>query len=147
MTRTDSLGQTYTLTGFQAYCSVNNNNLAAGDAVTADAPGLAIPAAVTLGVITLTNASFTVAFVETPLGAGERLFVYASPQRSAGRNFEGDLRLIAVSSAAGTSPQDIFTAYETRMGTPVSDNRVFVAIARYAGGFLSVSDRGSQVCA
>src|SRR5439155_109028 len=25
MTRTDSLGQTYSLTGFQSYCSVNNN--------------------------------------------------------------------------------------------------------------------------
>src|SRR5213594_7639 len=47
MTRTDSLGQTYALTGFQAYCSLNNNNLAAGNAVVSDAPVLTTPSAIT----------------------------------------------------------------------------------------------------
>src|SRR5882757_7200221 len=38
ISRTDSLGQTYTLNGFGAYCSVNNNKLDAGDAAVSDAP-------------------------------------------------------------------------------------------------------------
>jgi len=41
MTRSDSLGQSYALQGNQAYASINNNNLAAGAAVVADAPAIA----------------------------------------------------------------------------------------------------------
>jgi len=62
---------------------------------------------------------------------------FASPQRSAGRSFEADMRLIAVSAAAAASPADIFTTYVARLGTPVVGNRVFLSLARYAGGFAS----------
>lgn len=145
MTRTDSLGQTYTLTGAQAYASVNNNRLAAGDAVISAAPALITPDPVTFGAITLTAAAHTVAYVETPLGAGERLFLYASKQRSAGRNYEGDLRLLQVSAAAAASPADIETAYNARFGLPVVGNRVFYSISRYSGGFLSTPSVTSAV--
>lgn len=40
MVRTDSLGQTYTLTGLQAYTSVNLNLLTYGGARVSDAPAL-----------------------------------------------------------------------------------------------------------
>lgn len=137
MVRTDSLGQSYSLTGFQAYCSVNNNNLAAGNAVVSAAPALGTPIAVETATITLTAAAFSIAYTSTPLGAGERLFTFCSPQRSAGRNFEADMRLIAVSAAAAASPANIFTAYTTKFGTPVVGNKVFVTLHRYLGGFLS----------
>jgi len=110
MTRTDSLGQSYNLTGFQAYCSVNNNNLAAGNAVVGDAPVLTTPSAITTATLTLTAAAFSVAYTPTPLGTGERLFTYTSLQRSAGRAFEHDLRLLAVSAAAAASPDNIYAA-------------------------------------
>lgn len=45
MTRLDPLGQTYTLSGFQAYCSVNRNLVFIGSATVSDAPALALPAA------------------------------------------------------------------------------------------------------
>ncbi len=137
MSRTDSLGQTYTLTGFQAYCSVNNNNSAAGNALVADAPTFATPAAIATATITLTAAAFSIAYTPTPLGTGERLFTYVSPQRSAGRAFEGDLRLLAVSAAAAASPANVFAAYQARFGTPVVGNRVFVTLQRYLAGFTS----------
>ena len=137
MTRTDSLGQTYTPTGFQAYCSVNNNNLAAGNAVSSDAPALITPSGLVTATITLTSAAFSIAYTTTPLGAGIRLFTFASPHRSAGRNFEADYRLIAVSAAAAASPADIFAAYQARLGTPVVDNKVFLSLQLYQGGFLS----------
>src|SRR6185503_45560 len=88
MQRTDSLGQTINLTGQQAYCSVNNERLAAGDAVLADAPALSTPGALSTATITLTTASFSIAYTVTPLAANTKLFIFVSPQRSAGRGFE-----------------------------------------------------------
>jgi hypothetical protein len=137
MTRTDSLGQVYALTGFQAYLSVNNNNLAAGNAVVPDAPLLLTPSAITTATLTLTAAAFSIAYTITTLGAGERLFAYCSMQRSAGRGFEGDMRLIAVSAAAAASPFDINAAYVARFGAKVAGQRIFVTLQRYIGGFLS----------
>ena len=138
MTRTDSLGQTYTLTGAQAYASVNGNRVAAGDAVVADAPALTTPDIVTLGNIVITNAAHTIAYTVTPLPAGERLFIFASKQRSAGRAYEGDLRLITVTAAAAASPADIKAAYLARFGALVIGQRIFYSVARYATGFTGV---------
>lgn len=137
MTRTDSLGQSYTLNGFGAYCSVNNNRLAAGDAIVADAPALVTPTAILTVTPTLTAAAFSLAYTPTPLGAGQRLFSFASPQRSAGRSFENDFRLIAVSAAAAASPANIFAAYQARLGTPVVGNRIFLQLQVYQAGFTS----------
>jgi hypothetical protein len=147
MQRTDSLGQTYTLNGFLAYVSVNNNNVAAGNAVVADAPTFLTPDGITTTTITLTAAALSVAYTATPLPAGVRLFTFVSPQRSAGRNFEGDLRLLAVSAAAAASPADLFSVYQARFGTPVVANRVFFGFQLYKAGFLSGSMLKSQVVA
>lgn len=145
MTRTDSLGQTYTLTGFQAYASVNNNNLAAGNAVVSAAPALLTPDQITFGAVTLTAIAGTIAFTPTPLGAGERAFLYVSKQRSAGRAYEGDLRLLSASAAALATPINFFSDYTARFGTPVLGNRVFFSLVRYSGGFVSVSQVTSAV--
>lgn len=147
ITRTDSLGQTYTLTGAQAYASVNANRLAAGDAVVTDAPGLSTPETITPGAITLTALLGSAIFSPTPVGAGERVFLYASKQRSAGRAFEGDLRLLSVSAAAAASPLNFYAAYVARFGTPVVGNRIFFSFVRYASGFLSTATVTSAVVA
>lgn len=137
MNRTDSLGQNYNLTGFQAYCSVNNNNVAAGNAVVADAIALVTPPALLTATITLTAAAFSIAYTATPLAAGTRLFTFASPQRSAGRTFESDLRLLAVSAAAAASPANVYAAYVAKFGVPIVGNRIFLALVTYASGFQS----------
>ena len=147
ISRTDSLGSTYTLDGFAAYCLVNNNNAAAGNAVVSSAPTLVSPTGIATTTITLTAAAFSIAYTATPLGAGARLFAFASPQRSAGRSFEADLRLISVSAAAAASPLVITTAYAARLGTPVVGNRIFVSLAVYTGGFMSAPLLVSQVVA
>lgn len=135
--RYDSLGQSYDLTGFQAFCSVNNNRLQAGDAVLTDAPLYAPPAPIATITPTATAASLSVAFTATPLAAGERLFVSCSPMRSAGRTYESDFRLISVTAAAAASPANILAAYQARFGSPVVGSRIFVSAQRYLGGFLS----------
>lgn len=149
MGRQDSLGQYYDLTGAQAYASVNNNRLAAGDAVVSDAPALTTPNA--LATVTLTGAAGTpalsLAFTVSPLGGAERLFVYASPPRSAGRNFEADLRLLVVTAVAATTPQNILSAYTARFGSLIAGQRIFVAGATYEAGFLSLPQKTSAVIA
>lgn len=145
MVRTDALGQTYTLNGFLAYCSVNQNRLTAGDAVLDNAPALATPSNILTATITLTGAAFSVAYTATPLAAATRLFIFASPQRSAGRAFENDYRLITVTAAAAASPANILAAYQARLGTPVADNRIFLKLQTYFGGFLSGGLLKSQV--
>lgn len=137
MSRSDALGSSYTLNGFGAYCSVNNNQLAAGNAVLSDAPALVSPSTVATATITLTAASFSVAYTATPLAAGQRLFVYCSPQRSAGRQFESDYRLIHVSAAAAASPADVLAAYTARLGVPIVGNRINLSLHVYEGGFRS----------
>lgn len=137
MVRTDSLGQTIQLTGAQAYASVNGNRLASGAAAVADAPGLVTPSAMLTCVPTLTSASFSLAVTPTPLGAGQKCFVYCSPQRSAGRTFESDFRLIQVTAAAAASPYNILAAYTAKFGVPVVGNRIFIKLKCYDAGFLS----------
>lgn len=137
MNRTDSLGQSYNLTGFMAYVSVNNNKALAGDAIVSDAPALVTPSTILTATITLTAAAFSVAFTPTPMPAATRLIVFASPQRSAGRQFEADLRYIAVSAAAAASPSNVYAAYVAKFGLPVVGNRVFLSLVSYSGGFQS----------
>lgn len=145
ISRTDALGQSYTLNGFMAYVMVNNNNAAAGNAVVTSAPAILTPDAPVLGAVTLTAAAFTIAYTPTPAAAGQRIFTFASPQRSAGRSFEADRRLIAVSAAAAASPVNCFSAYEARFGVPVVGMKVFFGIALYDSGFLSIPTLGSAV--
>lgn len=137
MNRSDSLGTAYTLNGFLAFCSVNNNQAAAGNAGLTDAPALVTPPTILTAVITLTAAALSVAYTVTPLAAGARLFSFVSPQRSAGRSFEGDYRLLAVSAAAAASPANLYAAYVAKFGVPIVGNRIFFSFTTYTGGFQS----------
>lgn len=147
ITRSDSLGQSYDLTGFQAYCSINNNKLQAGDAAVSDAPAVVTPGDLLTATLTLTSAAFSIAYTATPLAAGVRLFIWCSPQRSAGRTFENDYRLIAVTAAAAASPHNLLAAYTAKFGAPVTGNRIFTHLETYEGGFKGQPFAVSQVVA
>ena len=145
MTRADSLGQSYTLSGFQCFNSVNNNLSAAGDSSLADAPALVTPQAIASVTVTTTAGTLSVAYTPTPLGTGVRAFLFASPQRSAGRSYEGDYRLIAVTAAAAASPHNLLTTYSARCGVPVVGNKIFFNVQAYKGGFLGATYATSKV--
>lgn len=147
ITRTDSLGQSYDLNGFLAYCSVNNNKLDAGDAAVSDAPAIVTPPDLLTATVTLSAGAFSIAYTATPLGAGVRLFARCSPQQSAGRKFNGDYRLISVTAAAAASPAVILTAYTAKFGVPVVGNRIFMSLQTFQGGFLGSPFNVSQVVA
>lgn len=145
ISRTDALGQSYTLNGFGAYCSVNNNKLDAGDAVVPDAPAIVTPPDLITATVTSTAVALSVAYTATPLAAGVRLFVFVSPQQSAGRKFNGDYRLLAVTAAAAASPANILAAYTARFGVPVVGNRIFYSLQTYQGGFKGSPFNVSQL--
>lgn len=147
ISRSDSLGQTYTLNSFLAYCSINNNKLDAGDAAVSDAPSIVTPPDLLTATVTLTAASFSIAYTATPLGAGVRLFIFCSPQKSAGRAFNGDYRLISVTAANAASPANILAAYTAKFGVPVVGNRIFMSLQTYEGGFKGSPFNVSQVVA
>lgn len=136
-TRTNSLGESYTMTGHECFVSCYCNCLAAGVATLSDAPALATPSTPVLGAVTLSAAAFTIAYTPTPIGANIKVFTYVSLQRSAGRSFENDFRLLQVSAANAASPVNAFSAYQTRFGTPVVGNRVFFALRTFQTAFLS----------
>jgi len=119
MSRNDSLGSTYTLNGFMAFCSVNNNKLDAGDSAISDATAIVTPADLLTATVTLTSVAFSIAYTATPLAAGVRLFIFVSPQRSAGVKFNGDYRLLAITAAAAASPANVLAAYTAKFGAPV----------------------------
>lgn len=147
MVRTDSLGQSYTLQGNQAHASVNNNRVLTGLAVVADAPALTTPDAILTATVTLTAASFSIAYTATPLPAATYLAVFCSPQRSAGRSYESDLRFIKLSTAAQTSPITLLSEYTAKFGVPVLGNRIFIALVVINLGFESGIYRTSAVVA
>ena len=137
MVRHDSLGASYTLTGFQAFCSVNNTLASAGSALITAAPGLVTPAGLLTATLTTTAGTLSLAYTATPLATGVKLCVFGSPQRSAGRAFEGDFRLILTSAAAGASPLNLLASYSAKFGAPVIGNRIFVSCVTSIGGFES----------
>jgi len=147
ISRTDALGQTYTLNGFMAFCSVNNNKLDAGDAAITDATTLVTPVDLVSATVTLTAAAFSVAYTTTPLAAGVRLFAWVSPQKSAGVNFNGDYRLLTVSAAAAASPLVLTTLYTARFGVPVVGSKIFMSFQTYQGGFKGSPFNVAQVVA
>ena len=137
MVRSDSLGQSYSLQGNQAYASVNNNRLQSTLAVVGDAPALVTPPSLTGVVVTLTAIAFSLAFTPTPLPAATYLAVFASPQRSAGRVYEGDFRFVKLSTAAQATPLAILAEYTAKYGVPVLGNRIFVSLVCITLGFES----------
>lgn len=147
MLRTDSLGQQYDLNGFMAYCSVNNNKASAGDALVSDAPALVTPGVLATVTLTLTAVAFSIAYTATPLPAATRAFIYVSTQQSAGRKFNGNYFLLAVTAAAAASPHNALAAYTAKYGVPVVGSRIFLSIALYRGGFLDSPFNLSQIVA
>lgn len=119
--RTDSLGEPYTLNGFGAFMSVNQNLLAIGASQLSDPPTYNPPPALVSGVVTAAVAlpSMSLAFSASPLGTGTKLLSFATRPVSAGKNFmpNGEYKLIDVSAAAATTPLSLLTDWEAVFGT------------------------------
>lgn len=136
MQRLDPLGQTYNLSGFQAFISVNLRRLVAGQATVDDAPTFQdVPELeITAAAYSLAG-TFTVTFTGT-LGLGTPVKVFATEWVSQGRNFFGpsEYRLIGVFSGP-VSPLDITTEYQTRFPGAIVGTKVGVKLVTEADNF------------
>lgn len=153
MERLDRLGQTYTLTGLQAWTSLNMTLRATGGADVTDAPAMpGAPVAPTIGTVTLEEGvgglTFTVAFTPTPIGAATKIAFEATRPVSAGKSFmpRSEYKLMTVSAANGASPIDAETAYLAAYGMPPAGSKVFFQVYTLdANGFKSVRVKGDAI--
>lgn len=116
---TDNLGQSQTLQGNSAYVMLATRLLQASEALPTTPPATAAPAALlTLSATYDVGAGTSVlTFTATPLGANERLWMYAAVTNSAARNYIKNLRkLVTISAAAQATGYDYEAAVELRFG-------------------------------
>jgi hypothetical protein len=144
--RTDSLGQSITLSGFQEYISINAKRQSFGDATVNDPP--VDPVIEDMGNISLTSTGgmlkvgFANAFAS---GSLSKVGIFAAPPQSAGRSFVNDLRLIEVTGAHPASPLDITSNYTARFGAVPLGARVFVSAETYNAGRVSPGQVASGI--
>lgn len=131
ITRQDSLGETYTLTGLQAYVSINRNRAVQGLGSTSTPPLLASIAAITSLVLDAEIGSFELQWTPA-LGLNEKLLVEATRQVSAGIGFmpRSEYKVILVTAAAQTSPIDTYDEWEAIYGAATDEMRVFYRVAK-----------------
>jgi len=140
---TDVFGQTVVLTGEQMYVRLGVRATQAGLPVLAAAPLdqnvdtlLTLSGAFDVGVGSLAEATFT----PTPLGAGQRLQLFATAPMPPGINFvKNRLRLLQTFAAATASPADFEAAYLARFGSPLEDQKVVIECRVINGANMAVS--------
>lgn len=144
MTRTDSLGQGYDLTGSAAFSSLNSVLTTYGQAPIDDPPILETPDAVSTIVVTAvaSGPTLTVATVDEP--ATGFVSIWASPPQSAGRIFAKPPVLITT-AAVGGSPYDILTPWQARWGTLIAGQRISIVVRTMLNGFESTDTSAAVI--
>lgn len=146
----DSLGIPQALTGHQTYVGINARIDRDGGTLLTDPPASAAPD----GLTSLTLAAdigagnVDLTFAPSPLAADDKLWIRAAVVNSPGINYvENLLRLIQISSAAATTPEDIETALAAKFGTLQVGQKVVVDVAVYDSvtGLISGSLRDSAI--
>lgn len=138
----DNLGNAQILQGNAAYVRLATRLLLMSQALPTAPPVVAAPDA--LATMSLTGdigaGTSEVAFTATPLGAGLRLWGYATVTNSAGIRYVRNLRkLCIISAAALASPYDYQAVVEARFGALAVGQilTIEVAVADQATGLIS----------
>lgn len=144
--RTDSLGQTVSLTGALAFNSVNCLLVMVGLTAVSVPPADPLPDPPVLSLLSLVIAADAwdtaeFAFAPDPVPALTKLLIYSSPPKSAGSYFNGDFRYLTSAAAAAISPKQIGTALTTKWGTPTAGQTFYfrARLLRSDGGFSGYS--------
>ena len=133
MVRQDSLGQSYSLTGLQAFTSVNRTRRLFGVADLLVAPALEDPGTLTTlsfipDLSALGATTILVTFTPTPLGAGNRLIIDATRPVSQGVNFlpRSEYRSMLRTADNPITGPDIAAAYIAAFGEPSVGQKIFL---------------------
>lgn len=134
MTRRDTLGQEYTLTGLQAYTSVNRNLILIGDDPTPTAPALDMPPDLTdVDVASLTAAAFTIDW--TAALDGDWIVFEATAPVSPGRSFfpRSEYKLVQINDDTAEPPTTIHAAYLSIFGARAVGTKIGVRVRLISG--------------
>jgi hypothetical protein len=155
LTRSDTLGMTYRLTGLQAYLQMNLWRALLGLAPQDNPPPqLAAPSPVSIQGITfdIDQDILNIAFTPSPYAGA--LALWATAPFSPGVNFVAPsrYRIVAVRKPAAfggnlASPQDIGPAYKTKFGIPVAElmgKRIAVALTPISYGTATTAGVAGQ---
>jgi hypothetical protein len=138
---TDVFGNLHTLTGEQFYIRVNQIRRQAGLGFVDSAPADQVVTGLdTLSVSATAPATLSISFTSSPLAAGHRLYLFATPSLSPGKvASKQDAKLIGVSGTAIASPFAAGGLYTARHGSLIAGRlvTVFVATLRDDRGALS----------
>ena len=130
--RHNIFGDSYHPTGKNLYALTNINLILAGGTAVTSPPAATLPVNFTAFAIgSNTNAAQTLTFTVTPVEAGNTIIVEATRPLSAGVTSPGKaFRKFTTVAAAGTSPANTFTAYQTKFGTPVTGKKIFFRVTK-----------------
>jgi hypothetical protein len=132
MERTDTLGEVYSLTGTQAFISVNRVRLLLGLPLVSDAPGIATPDPLETTGVTFTRLpfNFSLTFAPSPLGDGLHLQVFATRALSTGRYFaaSSEFKQLLITPEDPTSPVALGAAWSALYGAPPPAGAVLVQV-------------------
>lgn len=124
---TDIFGNIKILSGFQLYCSLNNNLSMIGATNIDSCPSpVAIPQLELTSVTADDSANTVILAATSPVPADFAMVVFATPNVTPGKTFvKQQFRFVSAEPAAGTSPFDISTEWTALFGDPVVGNKVF----------------------
>lgn len=116
--RQNTLGDSYTLTGAQAYIAYNLPILALGGTAVDDAPALADVFAFTFSTVTVDQVDGVDITYTSAGGATDYLQIWATAPVSAGRQFfrKSEYKLLGSLAGNAASPQDLTTIYQAVYG-------------------------------
>lgn len=127
----DSLGEKRLLTGHQAFVGINTRLSAAGQTIISVPPSLPAPMGFDTMTMTSVEGGDTELTFSPALSADEMLWVRAVQVSSPAINFVKNLlKFCGVSAKAATSPADITSLIEGRIGSAVVDHAMHVWIQR-----------------
>lgn len=128
--KTDSLGETYSLTGQQAFVSVRRNLFTYSGAPSSVLvpPLYAPPAVPVIGAITLEEGAFSIAFSPTPLTDNAKLVIEATRALSAGISFQqrGAYKQIFVGAVNTASPANVDAGWSAIYGLRVVGEKILI---------------------
>jgi len=127
--KTDIFGDRRNPSGFNLFMELNQNLANIGVAPITAAPlALAVEAVGSLSVTAAAGTpALSVVFTPTPVPAGHTLVIEATPQVGAGKTFVKNLfRKVAQVAPAGTSPENMLSAYTAKFGSLVAGQKIVV---------------------
>ena len=148
-TRVNVFGDTTYYTGFSLFVKLNRNIVLAGGTVIDSAPVIDVPAPPSFTSLAAASVAPSMSLAFTPtVPAGAAMFVYATNNILTGRSYvKNYYRLIKIIAAAQTSPQDIYTSWNSYFGNLlVNTATIFVKIknVNLTKGWETVADTGQD---